>query len=187
MSKKNAFLVVALILTNSICGQQNSDILKKWDASNKFRGNILSYCAKGNKLTRKYTADSSKPASGSLKVKIVESKQKSPTDIQLSFLFRKKVEKGTKCKIKISLQSNQPGEITATAIMHGSPWRKLAKKSYITAKLQANERKEIIIEFSAEKDFTNVRIPCLYLGKLTSGTELSITSVAFEKVISSAN
>ena len=185
MLKTIIVLIGIFIIGNSAFSQGNTEILRKWDASNKFRGGIVIYCAKGNKVTKEYTTDSSK--SGSLKVKILESKQKGASNIQLTFVFRGKIEQGKKYSIKISLQSNKSGQIIACAIMNNRPWSALAKNSLVKASLQTDKSKDIVIEFEAGKSFNNIRVPCLFLGKLEQGTELSIKSVVFKKVISSNN
>jgi hypothetical protein len=182
MFKTIAIFTGALIIGSSVSAQSNPDILKKWDVSNKFTGGLSLYCAKGHKATKKYAADNS--GSGSLKVKVIKSDLKSFTNIQLSFLFNGKIEKGKKYRIKISLQANQPGQIMATAIMDHRPWRELAKKAYVKANIQPGKSKDITMEFIAEKNFKKTRVPCLYLGKLKPGTEMSIKSIVFERIAS---
>lgn len=184
MFKKMAFLAAAFIVGNSVFAQASTDILKKWDASNKFKSGISIYCAKGCKATKKYTVDPANPGSGSLQIKIAKSNLKSLSNIQLMFIFSGKIEKGTRYKIKISLQADQAGKITASAIKHGRPWSGIGHNAHAMGNLLPNESKDIILEFTAKKDFKRVRVPCMFLGKLKPGTELSIKSVVFEKVSS---
>jgi len=184
MFKKIAFSVAAFIVGSSVLAQASTDILKKWDASNKFKSGISIYSAKGCKTTKKYAVDPAKPGSGSLQIKIEKSNLKSFSNIQLMFIFSGKIEKGTKYKIKISLQADQAGKITAAAIMHGKPWSGIGEGAHAADNLLPNKSKDIILEFTAKKDFKKVRVPCIFLGKLKPGTKLNIKSVVFEKVTS---
>lgn len=178
------FSVASLIVGSSVLAQASTDILKKWNASNKFKSGISIYCAKGCKATKKYTVDPAKPGSGSLQIKIAKSNLKSLSNIQLTFISSEKIEKGTKYKIQISLKSDQAGQIVATAIMHVKPWSRIGEKAYATGNLLPNKSKDIILEFTAKKDFKKVRVPCIYLGKLKPGTKLNIKSIVFEKISS---
>ena len=179
MFKTIASFIGMFILASSVSGQSSSEVLQKWDASNKFKNNLSLHCARGCKATKKYFNTSKV-----LNVKIIKNSQKFFSSIQLSFFSTGKIIKGTKYKIKISLYSDQPGQLKVVAMQRKKPWDALGKKSHVKVNLQPNQKKDIVIEFEAKKDFEKVRIPGLFLGKLPSGTELNIKSVSFEKITS---
>ncbi len=182
MLKRIVVLIGVVIVGSSLYAESSSEILQKWDASNKFKDNIMLYSIKACSVTKTYTSDPSSPNSGLLKVKISKAVQKSQCDIQLGFIYKGEIEQGAKYKIKLLLRSNKAIKINIKGMLSKSPWTHLGKKSSLNVNLEANKMQKIEIEFIATKNLKNIRVPCLYLGKVPNGTELSIKSVVFGKV-----
>jgi hypothetical protein len=182
MLKIIVVLVGVFIVGSSIYAESSSEILQKWDASNKFKKDVMLHCIKVCSAKKTYTIDPSSPNSGLFKVKISKTPKKSQSDIQLGFIYKGEIEQGAKYKIKLFLRSNKAIKIDINAMLTKSPWTLLGKKSSLKVNLEANKKQKIVIEFIAAKNFKNIRVPCLYLGKVPDGTELSIKSVVFEKI-----
>lgn len=173
MLKKGIFFVVVLGMCCLAFAQENTSVLRQWNAANKFEGAKL-HCSQGYKALIQEKSDS-------LLIKVTQSKSENFSDIQLMFVFEGQIKKGTSYKIEMSLVSSTPGSVQTSVIMHNKPWHGAAKGVIKRIRLRANENKNISIEFTAEKDLEKVRVPCLYLGKIKAGTELNIKSVVFKE------